>query len=89
MVKTKHNITSPLPDTEVKPVYTYNDEQTAMLTALREVCCLRVLVPSACIMLMWLVVCANDRTFGNRSIPYQRTGMASQARYDTSLYESR
>lgn len=37
MVKTQDNITSPLPGTKVKPVHNYDDEQTAMLTALREV----------------------------------------------------
>ncbi|EIM83498.1 CRAL/TRIO domain-containing protein [Stereum hirsutum FP-91666 SS1] len=36
MVKTQDNITAPLPGTTIKPLHTYDDEQTAMLTALRE-----------------------------------------------------
>lgn len=37
MVKTQDNITAPLPGTTIKPLHTYDDEQTTMLTALREV----------------------------------------------------
>lgn len=47
MVKTIDNITSPLPGTKIRPLYTYNDEQKALLKTLSEVgilsiqCCIQ------------------------------------------------